>query len=240
MFINVTYTHVCVIVNELNQMEMNLSEAERTSDRILPRKQPVQERSRIRFERILEVSLEQISKKGIDAVTMNQVAEIAEISIASLYQYFPDKTSIVATLAERFNCEGQDCVSDVFGHVAEIDQLKPAVYEMMDSYYEFFQTVPGTRAIWQAVQSDPQLHYIDEEDMLHHTQSLKDVILRVMPNFPPDEAVRMAQLFTSIIGMTVRQAIALSEREALALIESCKSHMLSPAIDKLIDEHVDR
>lgn len=214
-------------------------EAEQNSARILPRKQPVQERSRIRFERILDVSLEQISQKGFDAVTMNEVAEIAEISIASLYQYFPDKTSIVATLAERFNCEGQDCVMGVYGQVTHIGDLKPAVYAMMKSYFEFFQKVPGARAIWQAVQSDPQLHYIDEEDVRHHAHALTDVILRVLPNFPSGEAARMAQLFTTIIGMTVRQAIVLPEDEAIALIESCKSRMLSPSLDDLANNYTD-
>lgn len=207
--------------------------------RILPRKQPVQERSRIRFERILEVSLEQINQKGIDAVTMNQIAEIAEISIASLYQYFPDKTSIVATLAERFNCEGQDCVKGVYGNVVSIGHLKPAVYEMMESYFEFFQTVPGARAIWQTVQSDPQLRYVDEEDVRFHTHALTNVILRLLPKFSSDEAERFGQLFTTIIGMTVRQAITLPENEAVALIESCKSRVLSPALDELIRNYAD-
>ncbi len=213
-----------------------MAEVERNLGRILQRKQPVQERSRLRFERILQVSLEQISKKGLDGVTMNEIADIAEISIASLYQYFPDKTSIVATLAERFNCEGQDCVKNVYDNVSHMDHLKPATYEMIDSYFEFLQTVPGARAIWQAVQSDPQLHYVDEEDVRYHAHALTHVICKLIPNMPSDEAARLGQLLTTTIGMTVRQAITLPENEALALIQCCKSRMLGPALNDLMGD----
>jgi AcrR family transcriptional regulator len=36
---------------------------------------------------------------------MSEVAELAGISIGSLYQYFPDKSAIIRTLAERYNAE---------------------------------------------------------------------------------------------------------------------------------------
>jgi len=74
-----------------------LGKAALNTDSILPRKEPVQARSRVRFERILEVAVELIVARGMDAVAMSEIAKAAEISIASLYQYFPDKTAIIAT-----------------------------------------------------------------------------------------------------------------------------------------------
>ena len=44
-----------------------------------------------------------IEKSGSDAMRMSDVAEMAGISIGSLYQYFPDKGAIIRTLAERYN-----------------------------------------------------------------------------------------------------------------------------------------
>ncbi len=41
---------------------------------------------------------------------MSEVAEKAGISIGSLYQYFPDKSAIVRTLAERYNAYSRECI----------------------------------------------------------------------------------------------------------------------------------
>lgn len=42
-----------------------------------------------------------LAKYGVAGFTTNHVAEIAGVSIGSVYQYFPNKQSILATLIER-------------------------------------------------------------------------------------------------------------------------------------------
>ncbi len=42
-----------------------------------------------------------LAKYGVAGFTTNHVADIAGVSIGSLYQYFPNKQSILATLIER-------------------------------------------------------------------------------------------------------------------------------------------
>jgi AcrR family transcriptional regulator len=42
-----------------------------------------------------------LAKHGVAGFTTNHVADIAGVSIGSLYQYFPNKQSILATLIER-------------------------------------------------------------------------------------------------------------------------------------------
>ncbi|MEC8040471.1 MAG: DUF4457 domain-containing protein, partial [Pseudomonadota bacterium] len=130
---------------------------------ILPRREPVQERSRKRFERILEEATGLIDAQGVDAVAMKEIAAAAEISIASLYQYFPDKAAIIATLADRFYREGQTCVQSLFATVADTASFEAALLGMVDSYYGCFLEMPGAFAIWQATQADRRLQLLDEE-----------------------------------------------------------------------------
>jgi len=42
-----------------------------------------------------------LKRDGVDAVTTNRIAEVAGVSIGSVYQYFPDKRAIFAALRER-------------------------------------------------------------------------------------------------------------------------------------------
>src|SRR6266852_4862182 len=76
----------------------------------LARLVPTQQRSRERFERILESAAEIIAEKGSEAFRMSDIVERTGVPFGSLYQYFPDKTAIIGTLAERYNAIGRDCV----------------------------------------------------------------------------------------------------------------------------------
>lgn len=59
-----------------------------------------QERSRETFNAVVEASI-RIIKKDPDALTTNLVAEVAGISIGTLYQYFPNKQSILSEVLKR-------------------------------------------------------------------------------------------------------------------------------------------
>lgn len=200
---------------------------------ILPRKEPVQERSRKRFERILEEATGLIDAQGVDAVAMKEIAAAAEISIASLYQYFPDKAAIIATLADRFYREGQTCVQSLFATVADAASFEAAMLEMVDSYYGCFLEMPGAYAIWQATQADRRLQLLDEEDCALHVQTVQAAMLRTRPDADSQwaaEAEVMAKLFVGAIAGAVRAAVALPEDEARDLLTLCKTRMLRPAI----------
>src|SRR5262249_7474993 len=67
------------------------------------RKLPVQERSRVTVEALLEATARILVKEGFDAASTNRIAAVAGVSVGSLYQYFPSKESLVAALIDRHN-----------------------------------------------------------------------------------------------------------------------------------------
>jgi AcrR family transcriptional regulator len=73
------------------------------------RRQPKQRRARVTVEAVLDAVAKVLKRDGVDAVTTNHIAEVAGVSIGSIYQYFPDKRAIFAALHRR--------------HVEEIDRL---------------------------------------------------------------------------------------------------------------------
>jgi AcrR family transcriptional regulator len=66
-----------------------------------PRKNPQQGRSRQMFEDILEAGIRVLCKYPPGRFNTILVANLAGISVGSLYQYFPDKSSILFTLQKR-------------------------------------------------------------------------------------------------------------------------------------------
>jgi AcrR family transcriptional regulator len=72
------------------------------------RRKPLQERARFKVELILEAATQLIDRDGLDGLTTNRIAEIAGISIGTLYQYFADKQAIIDKLGQRVLREVSD------------------------------------------------------------------------------------------------------------------------------------
>lgn len=72
---------------------------------IIPRKLPQQDRSRTTVEAILEATTHILTEEGYDKANTNRIAERAGLSIGSLYQYFPNKESLMAALMDQHSNE---------------------------------------------------------------------------------------------------------------------------------------
>ena len=66
-----------------------------------PRKQPRQARATAMVEHILQAATRVLGTESLAGFNTNRVAEVAGISIGSLYQYFPNKSALVVALIDR-------------------------------------------------------------------------------------------------------------------------------------------
>jgi AcrR family transcriptional regulator len=86
------------------------------------RKQPQQERSRATVDAIIEAGIRVLGRNGWSRFTTNHVAEIAGVSIGSVYQYFPDKRALVAAIRARHLDDVLRVVRDVADSDRDIDE----------------------------------------------------------------------------------------------------------------------
>jgi AcrR family transcriptional regulator len=81
-----------------------------------PRKAASQERSRATVDALVEATARILVKEGFDKASTNRIAEVAGVSVGSLYQYFPSKEALVAAVFERHQ---QEIMRTVRGELAE-------------------------------------------------------------------------------------------------------------------------
>jgi AcrR family transcriptional regulator len=79
----------------------------RRADLLRPRKRPVQTRSRRTVDAVLRAAAQVFAKRGYAGGTTNHIAERAGVSIGTLYEYFPNKDSLLVALMERHIREGE-------------------------------------------------------------------------------------------------------------------------------------
>jgi len=65
------------------------------------RKPPQQSRSRVTVSTILDAAVRVLDQEGADAATTTRIAEVAGVSVGTLYQYFGNRDSILDALQDR-------------------------------------------------------------------------------------------------------------------------------------------
>jgi AcrR family transcriptional regulator len=86
-----------------------------------PRKSPRQQRSQATVEAVLEATIRVLLARGYQGTTTTAVAERAGVSIGSLYQYFPNKDSLMAALVKRHTADAIRCIDEVLQTSSQCD-----------------------------------------------------------------------------------------------------------------------
>ena len=110
------------------------------------RKTPRQRRSAETVEAILTAAAHILEKEGFDAATTNRVAVKAGVSIGSLYQYFPNKESLVRALNDRHTKEILDLLRKRFGELQEAP-LKNSVRAIVQTMVEVHRVNPALHRV---------------------------------------------------------------------------------------------
>lgn len=187
----------------------------------------MQQRSRERLETILSVAITLVSRGGVEALKMGDIAKRARISIGSLYQYFPDKGAVIRALAQRYNDVGRACVREDLQDVHTRRDLREALCRIVDAYYAMFLAEPVMRDIWAGAQADRLLQDIDEEDCRAHAQLIDTAAARVVETIPARQRQLESTLLSQLINAVVRQAITLPRAQGDALIQAFKSKIIT-------------
>lgn len=66
-----------------------------------PRKTPIQARSAVTVEAISEATVQLLLRHGIERLTTTRIAERAGVSVGTLYQYYPNKQSLLFAVLEH-------------------------------------------------------------------------------------------------------------------------------------------
>ncbi|MGA9236972.1 MAG: TetR/AcrR family transcriptional regulator [Desulfobacterales bacterium] len=116
--------------------------------RLNPRKQPVQHRSKATVDVILVAAAQVFEAHGYAAGTTNRIAERAGVSIGTLYQYFPSKEAIAVALLERHIADTDHRLHEWVGHmVVEQHGLCEALHDYVTGMLEMHSRQPRLQHI---------------------------------------------------------------------------------------------
>lgn len=91
-----SYYHICLLA--FRSPFMTPQTPENTGQK---RRRPTQARSLEKLELIFESTIRLLGKEGLEGLSTNRIAEVAGISIGTLYQYFSNKQEVMEALGRR-------------------------------------------------------------------------------------------------------------------------------------------
>lgn len=183
------------------------------------RRLPKQERSRERVDEILNVAIRLIGEKGIDAVTMKEVAQLSGGPIASVYQYFPNKSAIIATLYERYNRSVGELITEALADIHSVAQLHRAVDQMLQRYSRMMRSNPALLDLVNAVHADKKLQNMDIEQTDRLVGEFFEATAHLFPEGGRLQYRRTLFLLVQLASSTVRMCFAMDAGEGEALIQ---------------------
>lgn len=176
------------------------------------RKQPRQQRSMDRIEALLDTAAIVFEDVGYDNATTNLIAERADIPVATLYRWFPDKAALAAGLTARYLEQLTDTYTALINTAApEMSLLRVAVEDLA----ALVRQNPALPAIMAA--SDPS----GPGEILRSTLqgAIGTVIGILVPTAEPVDIERIGRLLTTVTFAVFGDALRLDDAGYAAVVD---------------------
>jgi AcrR family transcriptional regulator len=146
-------------------------------DELSPRKRPRQQRSIATVDAIVEAAARVFAERGYAGGSTNRIAETAGVSIGSLYEYFPNKGSILVAVAERHLGRMIADVERLLKRAqARSEPLEPLLNGFVLAMLEVHERDPALHhVVFAEAPHPPELHACVlqmEETLAHRVESL--------------------------------------------------------------------
>ncbi|MCF8068181.1 MAG: TetR/AcrR family transcriptional regulator [Desulfobacterales bacterium] len=146
------------------------------------RAKPKQDRAIKTYELILKTSAELLVEVGLERFSTFIVAEKANLSMRSVYRYFPNKLSIIKALAEQYFERDLQILDGRYDSLKNLDiNFVEALEVIIVSYYEMVSTDPTYMAIKKAFTGSQELMEYEEQINQKYAIELAKALKTRMP-----------------------------------------------------------
>lgn len=183
-----------------------------------PRRRPVQERSRIKFDQLLQSSRELLLDVGFESFTCEEVAQRAGVPIGTLYQFFANKYVIVCELDRVDAIAVREELAALAAQIPSLDWLM-LVDRLIDHMAELWRKDPSRRAVWHAVQSTPATRATAAVTERELAAEVARVLAPLTPKTPRERRRIIAEVLVHVVYSMLNFSVRDGQEHSEAIIE---------------------
>jgi AcrR family transcriptional regulator len=192
------------------------------------RRSPQQARAGLRRAKFIEVAAQLIGERGYEGVTMTAIADQAEASIGTLYDYFPDKATLALAIKAQYVQEIDEywkvllrdpsaltgrALADLFVEGAlELIRKWPAYLPLLDAPVAFTRSAAARQPLRKTIAGALQAKNakVSDEQAFIHAQVIVELIkslLSVYRNSVARDRDAVAGEFKRLIRLYIVQIL---------------------------------
>ncbi|MBW4435670.1 MAG: TetR/AcrR family transcriptional regulator [Pleurocapsa minor GSE-CHR-MK-17-07R] len=186
------------------------------------RHQPRQERARQRVDAILQAAEYLLLRADTSDLNTNMIAELAQVPVGSVYQYFSDKDQVVIALLERFR-------DDIVRHYQQQGTM-PLVDALVTPMFTYGGQHFGTSRVLMTPPANPVVLEAVQRVRGDIQQEWAALIRLHLPRLPEDQVLLAADISltaaSSLIVHGSRAKQTASSEAEMALAESTATRII--------------
>ena len=198
------------------------------------RRVPAQERSKERVARILDAAAHEFAERGVEAATIESIAERAETSVGSIYQFFPNKLAIYEAIGATYLEE----VRALFAVVVRADALdlpwRQIISATIDAFAELHRSSITFRAIWSNITYSRRFFSAGQALNAELAERAEQVFGRMAKRVPPAKRKLLAIVTIETMSAMLLLSADRPRAAANALLDEAKmliQRYLEPYLD---------
>jgi AcrR family transcriptional regulator len=169
---------------------------------------PQQERSQRRYDAILDAGAAVFAEHGVEAATMQEIAERAETSIGSVYRFFADKEALFRAVVDRVAANERELMETVFSSAFD-EPLSKLIDRVVDVYAERNALEPDWYAIWNHLNLRQPTGEFDQGLRSEQLRRLQ-VLIRY---YAPDLDAARVEIISTTIWWLLTGMLAAAQRQ---------------------------
>ncbi len=174
----------------------------------------LRERKKMRTRQALtQAALQLCLQRGFEAVTVAEIADAAEVSVTTLFSYFPSKEALLFDLepqidaglaaAVRDRPSGQDVLEAIRAYLLTLPPWDPAMCVQYQQFSALVQNTPSLSSYWQQMwmgHADTLAkvlaaeHGLDESDLRSRAIAKFVVVAAMLAEREPDPSGALIQV----------------------------------------------
>lgn len=153
--------------------------------RQVQRRIPMQERGKRRVEAILDAAAAEFADAGFDGATVDAIAERAQSSIGSVYQFFGNKEALYQAVAEEALTRSRRLFEEILTPELMGGAWEDILGAALDAYFEWEREDVYVRAVYSNLQLYGTFEEEDRAMMSELTERTSDLLGLFAPGLKP-------------------------------------------------------
>lgn len=176
------------------------------------REVPLQSRARERVDKVIEATKEIIVEEGYSDLTLSLVCKRAGIKQTSIYRYWPNKQSILSTLASHFERDFQPMIESLVD-MSENTDWRDIIRANLQIFIDYIDQNPWFPGAQMAMRAESDLQRRHEQMLSFFAVQYAHLLRLGGLVAPSDEEARIAHMIVLIFDSFLMSIVRVNRNE---------------------------